>query len=91
MKIKKLLHNKLLVKREVLPDQYQSESGLVLLKPKKELGYGFIEIGNSELKKGDKVVFNKYAGTDVDLQDRNEYVALDQRDILAKIEGGDDK
>lgn len=38
-----------------------------------------------EVKVGDKVITNKYAGTEVKL-DGNEYIVLRQADILAKVE-----
>ena len=38
-----------------------------------------------EVKVGDKVITNKYAGTDVKL-DGNEYKIVNQSDILAKVE-----
>ncbi|MBR6381503.1 MAG: co-chaperone GroES [Lachnospiraceae bacterium] len=38
------------------------------------------------VKKGDKVIFSKYAGTEVKLDDDEEYVIVKQSDILAVIE-----
>ena len=38
-----------------------------------------------EVKVGDKVIYSKYAGTDVKLED-NEYVIVRQSDILAIVE-----
>ncbi|MFV0504945.1 MAG: co-chaperone GroES [Lachnospirales bacterium] len=38
-----------------------------------------------EVKVGDKVIYSKYAGTDVKLDD-NEYVIVKQNDILAVVE-----
>ena len=38
-----------------------------------------------EVKVGDKVIYSKYAGTDVKLDD-NEYVIVRQNDILAIVE-----
>lgn len=37
-----------------------------------------------ELKEGDKVIFSKYAGTEVKL-DNQELLVMSERDILAKI------
>ena len=37
------------------------------------------------VKKGDRILFGKYAGTEVDF-DNQEYIILDEDDILAKIE-----
>ena len=38
-----------------------------------------------EVKVGDKVIYSKYAGTDVKLED-NEYVIVRQSDIVASVE-----
>jgi len=38
-----------------------------------------------EVKEGDKVIYSKYAGTDVKL-DGDEYVIVRQNDILAIVE-----
>ncbi|MCR5477827.1 MAG: co-chaperone GroES [Lachnospiraceae bacterium] len=38
------------------------------------------------VKQGDKVIFSKYAGTEVKLDDDEEYVIVKQSDILAVIE-----
>ena len=40
---------------------------------------------NMEVKVGDKVIYSKYAGTDVKLED-NEYVIVRQSDIVAIVE-----
>jgi len=39
-----------------------------------------------EVKVGDKVIYSKYAGTDVKLEDQ-EYVVVRQNDIVAIVEG----
>jgi len=39
-----------------------------------------------EIKEGDKVIFTKYAGTEVKVEGE-EYLILSERDILAVIEG----
>lgn len=36
---------------------------------------------------GDKVLFGKYAGSEIDLEDDNEYLLLTEMDIQAVIEG----
>ncbi len=38
-----------------------------------------------QVKKGDKVIFSKYSGTEVKLDDDEEYVIVRQNDILAVI------
>jgi chaperonin GroES len=50
-----------------------------------------IAVGNNEdlqkiVKVGDKVLFGKYAGTEVEL-DGNKYIILSQSDVLAIVEG----
>ena len=39
-----------------------------------------------EVKAGDKVIFSKYAGTNVKLDDEDELIVVKQNDILAIIE-----
>lgn len=75
-----------------------TKSGIILAGAAKEkpqiaevvaVGPGGIVDGKEvkmELKVGDKVLLNKYAGTEVKL-DGNEYTILSQHDVLAKIEG----
>ncbi len=38
-----------------------------------------------QVKAGDKVIYSKYAGTDVKL-DKDEYIIVKQSDILAKVQ-----
>ncbi len=40
-----------------------------------------------QVKAGDKVIFSKYSGTEVKLEDDEEYIIVKQSDILAVIEG----
>ena len=75
-----------------------TKSGIILAGSAKEkpqiaeivaVGPGGIVDGKEivmELKVGDRVLMNKYAGTEVKL-DGQEYTILRQIDILAKIEG----
>ncbi len=37
------------------------------------------------VKKGDKVIYSKYAGTEVKIDDKEEYVIVRQSDILAIV------
>ena len=39
-----------------------------------------------EVKAGDKVIYSKYAGTEVKLDDDQEYIIVKQSDVLAVIE-----
>ncbi len=39
-----------------------------------------------EVKKGQKVIYSKYSGTDVELDDKNKVIIVKQSDILAIIE-----
>lgn len=53
-----------------------------------EVGPGGIVDGKEvkmELKKGDKILFSKYAGTDVKVNDE-EYTIVRQSDVLAVVE-----
>ncbi|MFA5134251.1 MAG: co-chaperone GroES [Patescibacteria group bacterium] len=75
-------------------DEEVTKSGIVLPdtveKEKKEEGE-VIAVGDGEkisklkLKKGDKVIFGKYSGEEVTLDDV-EYKVLKEDDVLAKIE-----
>ncbi len=38
-----------------------------------------------EVKKGDKVLYKRYAGTDIKLEGE-EYILMDHKDILAVVE-----
>ena len=38
-----------------------------------------------QVKEGDKVIYSKYAGTEVKLEDE-EYIIVDQKDIIAIVE-----
>lgn len=66
----------------VLPDTVEKE--------KKEQGE-VVSVGNGEkvaklgLKTGDTVIFGKYAGEDVEVDDV-EYKVLDEKDVLAVLE-----
>ena len=53
-----------------------------------EVGPGIVVDGEKipmEVKPGDKVIYSKYAGTDVKLGD-DEYIIVKQADILAVVE-----
>lgn len=82
--------------KEIETDE-KTKSGIVLPSNAKEKPYiaEVIEIGPGEVKdgkeikmavkKGDKVIYSKYSGTEVKLNDEN-YLLVKQDDILAVIE-----
>lgn len=92
----KPLGEKILVKRSsaeektaggiVLPDaakEKPKEGEIVALGDGKLLDSG--ERAKFQVKKGDKVVFTSYAGTEIDI-DGEEYLLMSEDDILAIIE-----
>ena len=93
MKVKPL-GDRVLVQR--LKAEEKTKGGIVLPdtaqeKPKQgkivELGTGKVEDGKKidfNVKKGDKVLFSSYAGTDVKV-DGEEYLIMKEEDILAII------
>ena len=94
MKIRPLADRVVIKKLEA---EEKTASGIVLPGPAKEqpqmaevieVGPGGIVDGKEitmELKVGDKVIFQKYAGTEVKIEG-NEYTILRQSDILAVVE-----
>ena len=89
----KPLGDKVVVK--VLPQEEKTKSGIVLPDTAKEkpqtgeilaVGTGkYLESGQKielEVKVGDKIIFSKYAGTDIKI-DNEEVLILAERDILA--------
>ena len=96
MKIKPL-GDRVVVK--VLEQEERTKSGIVLPDTAKEkpqqgevvaVGSGrMLENGQTvplEVKEGDRIIFSKYAGTEVKLDDE-EYLILSERDILAVVTG----
>jgi len=70
----------------VLPDtakEKPQKGKVIAVGPGKVLDNG--ERSPMEVKEGDTVVYSKYAGTEVKIDDK-EYLILSQRDILAIIE-----
>jgi chaperonin GroES len=94
MKIKPL-GDRVVVK--VIESEEKTKSGIVIPDTAKEkpqegkvvaVGTGEIVDGKKiplEVKEGDKVIYSKYAGTEVKLDDE-EYLILRQSDILAILE-----
>ena len=81
---------------KVLEAEEKTQSGIVLPGSAKEkpqmaevlaIGAGILndEKKKDEIKVGDKVIFSKYAGTEVKM-DNNEYTILKLEDILAVVE-----
>jgi len=71
-----------------------TKSGIVLPGQNKEkpqqaevvaVGPGTEEV-KMEVKVGDKVIYAKYSGTDVKLEEDNEFIIVKQEDILAIVE-----
>lgn len=89
------LGDKIVLKQMVAEET--TKSGIVLTGQTKEkpqeaevvaVGPGGIVDGNEvvmQVKVGDKVIYSKYAGTDVEL-DGEKYIVVKQNDILAIIE-----
>ncbi|MBC7332581.1 MAG: co-chaperone GroES [Synergistetes bacterium] len=84
---------------KVLETEEKTKSGIVLPDTAKEkpqqgeviaVGTGrILDNGQKvplEVKVGDKVIFSKYAGTEVKVEGE-EYLILSERDILAVVEG----
>ncbi|MDR0362286.1 MAG: co-chaperone GroES [Planctomycetota bacterium] len=93
----KPLGDKILVKR--LEAQEVTKGGIVLPdsakeKPKEgrivEVGPGKVlddgTRGSMQVKKGDRVLFTSYAGTEIKI-DGEEYLVMSEDDILAVVEG----
>ena len=95
MKVKPL-HNRLIVQR--LEEQEKTKGGIIIPDTAKEkpvegkvivVGTGKIKKDGTklplEVKKGDRVLYAKYAGTEVKI-DGEEYLMMTEDDILAIIE-----
>ncbi|PNR95856.1 co-chaperone GroES [Petrotoga sp. 9PWA.NaAc.5.4] len=85
----KPLGNRLLIKP--ITEEKKTEGGIVLPDSAKEKPQKaeVIQIGKLEddydLKIGDKVIFSKYAGTEIKIEDED-YIIIDVDDVLAKVE-----
>lgn len=85
----KPLGNRLLIKPIV--EEKKTESGIVLPDSAKEKPQSalVIEVGNLDedydINKGDKVIFSKFAGTEIKVNDED-HIIIDVEDILAKVE-----
>jgi chaperonin GroES len=90
------LHDRLIVQR--LEEEEKTKGGIIIPDTAKEkpiegkviaVGAGRIKKDGTkiplEIKKGDRVLYAKYAGTEVKI-DREEYLMMKEDDILAIIE-----
>lgn len=90
------LHDKILVKRLDAPKM--TKGGIVIPETVKEkpqegevvaVGNGRILEGGKivplQVKKGDKILFSKYGGTEIKLEGED-YLILDENDVLAILE-----
>ncbi|WP_456399117.1 co-chaperone GroES [Mesoaciditoga sp.] len=73
-----------------IKEELKSAGGIVLPEKAKEKSQKaeVIEIGSSDeitVKVGDKVIFAKYSGNEIKIDDED-YILIDWSDILAKIE-----
>src|SRR5262249_55211909 len=98
------LHDRVLIRR--IEEKETVKGGIIIPDTAKEkpqegeviaVGAGKIEKGQRvplDVKAGDRVLFGKYSGTDIKIQDE-EYLILREEEILAKIggaaKGGKDK
>lgn len=93
----KPLHDRILVNR--LESEEKSKGGIIIPATAKEkpLEGKVISVGNGKVmedgsvrkltvKKGDRILFGKYSGTDVKV-DNEEMVIIREEDVLAIIEG----
>jgi len=95
MKVKPL-HDRIIVKR--LEEEEKTKGGIIIPDTAKEKPFGgkVIAVGDGkikedgtklpmELKKGDRILFSKYAGTDVKI-DGEDHLIMKEDDVLAVIE-----
>ncbi|TYB94810.1 MAG: co-chaperone GroES [Kosmotoga sp.] len=83
------LGSRLLIKP--IQEEKRTEGGIVIPETAKEkpmkaevLGVGK-EVEDLDVKPKDKVIFSKYAGTELKT-DEEDYIIIDQDDVLAKLE-----
>ncbi len=90
------LHDRVLVRR--IEEKESVKGGIIIPDTAKEkpqegeviaVGAGKIEKGQRvplDVKAGDRVLFGKYGGTDIKIEDQ-EYLILREEEILAKLSG----
>jgi len=92
------LHDRLIVKREA--EERKSPGGIVIPDTATEkptfgkviaVGKGKVlengEVRSPDVKKGDKILFGKYSGTEVKV-DGEEVVVMREEDVMAVVEAG---
>ena len=97
MKVKPL-HDRVIVKR--VEEEEKTKGGIIIPDTAKEkpvegkvmaVGKGkILDNGNQqplEVKEGDKILFGKYAGTEINIEG-DEHLIMREDDIIAKNEGG---
>ena len=90
------LHDRVLVKR--FSEEEKSKGGIIIPDTAKEkpvqgeiiaVGQGRVsedgKLRPLDVKKGDRVLFGKYAGTEIKI-DGDEFMIMDENDILAVVE-----
>lgn len=83
------LGSRLLIKP--IQEEKKTEGGIVIPETAKEkpMKAKVLEVGKEvedlDVKPNDKVIFSKYAGTELKI-DEEDYIIIDQDDVLAKIE-----
>ncbi|MBT1247197.1 MULTISPECIES: co-chaperone GroES [unclassified Thermosipho (in: thermotogales)] len=84
------LGSRLLIKP--IQEEKRTEGGIVLPDTAKEkpmkaevVAVGNLEDSDVDIVVGDKVIFSKYSGTEIKIEDED-YIIIDVEDILAKIE-----
>ena len=83
------LGSRLLIKPVV--EEKRTQGGIVLPETAKEkpIKAKVIEVGKEvedlDVKAGDMVLYSKYAGTEIKIDDED-YIVVDQDDVLAKVE-----
>lgn len=93
MKLKPL-GNRVILRRQEAEEK--TKSGIILPDSAKEQpqeavvlavgpGSGDDKAAKMQVKEGDRVIYSKYAGTEVKLEEK-EYIIVDQEDIIAIVE-----
>jgi chaperonin GroES len=83
------LGSRLLIKP--IQEEKKTEGGIVIPETAKEkpMKAEVLEVGKEvedlDVKPKDKVIFSKYAGTELKIDEEN-YIIIDQDDVLAKLE-----
>jgi len=78
------LFDKILIKR---PEEFsETEGGIIIPETSREKAMNgiVVSIGDEvkKVKKGQTVMFRKYAGTDVTFDDANQYLIISEQDVL---------